>query len=48
MTKVCLPVARDTKTALYGDADIDAKGYVNQHGLSRKVCSRPIDLNRVS
>ncbi|KAJ7174193.1 NADP-dependent oxidoreductase domain-containing protein [Mycena crocata] len=36
MTKLFLAVARNTNEALYGDPDLDAKGYVNQYGLSRK------------
>lgn len=37
MTKLFLPVAKDPKEMLFGDPNLDAKGYVNQYGLSRKV-----------
>ncbi|KAJ7886203.1 NADP-dependent oxidoreductase domain-containing protein [Mycena olivaceomarginata] len=36
MTKVFLAVSKNTTEVLYGDADLDLKGYVNQYGLSRK------------
>ncbi|KAJ7512839.1 Aldo keto reductase [Mycena galericulata] len=36
MTKLFLPVSSDTKEVLYGDPNLDLKGYVNQYGLSRK------------
>ncbi|KAJ7367511.1 NADP-dependent oxidoreductase domain-containing protein [Mycena albidolilacea] len=37
MTKIFLAVSKNTTEVLYGDADLDLKGYVNQYGLSRKV-----------
>ncbi|KAJ7896598.1 NADP-dependent oxidoreductase domain-containing protein [Mycena leptocephala] len=36
MTKLFLAVSKNTTDVLYGDADLDSKGYVNQYGLSRK------------
>ncbi|KAJ7203144.1 NADP-dependent oxidoreductase domain-containing protein [Mycena pura] len=36
MTKLCLTVAKSTNVVLYGSSDLDASGYVNQYGLSRK------------
>ncbi|KAJ7112510.1 Aldo keto reductase [Mycena epipterygia] len=36
MTKIFLAVSSDTTEVLYGDPALDAKGYVNQYGLSRK------------
>jgi hypothetical protein len=38
MTKLCGAVSRDAQEALYGRTDLDSSGYVNQYGLSRKVC----------
>jgi hypothetical protein len=37
MTKIFLAASKNTTEVLYGDADLDLKGYVNQYGLSRKV-----------
>ncbi|KAJ7152363.1 NADP-dependent oxidoreductase domain-containing protein [Mycena filopes] len=36
MTKVFLTVARTTSEVLFGDPNLDNKGYANQYGLSRK------------
>ncbi|KAF7309169.1 Aryl-alcohol dehydrogenase [Mycena kentingensis (nom. inval.)] len=36
MTKLGIAVSRDPDEALYGSAELDSKGYVNQYGLSRK------------
>ncbi|KAJ6488855.1 NADP-dependent oxidoreductase domain-containing protein [Mycena sanguinolenta] len=36
MTKLFLPVSKDTSEVTYTKPDFDAAGYVNQHGLSRK------------
>ncbi|KAJ7113385.1 NADP-dependent oxidoreductase domain-containing protein [Mycena epipterygia] len=36
MTKVFYTVGHKTDDLLYADPDVDSKGYVNQHGLSRK------------
>ncbi|KAJ7618130.1 NADP-dependent oxidoreductase domain-containing protein [Mycena polygramma] len=36
LTKVFLPLAKDPGETLWGSEDLDAKGYVNQYGLSRK------------
>ncbi|KAJ6488860.1 NADP-dependent oxidoreductase domain-containing protein [Mycena sanguinolenta] len=35
MTKLFLPVSKDTSEVTYTKPDFDAAGYVNQHGLSR-------------
>jgi aryl-alcohol dehydrogenase-like predicted oxidoreductase len=36
MTKLFLAVSRNTQELLYGAPDLDAQGYANQYGLSRK------------
>ncbi|KAJ7159646.1 NADP-dependent oxidoreductase domain-containing protein [Mycena filopes] len=36
MTKVFLTVAKTTSEVLFGDPNLDNKGYANQYGLSRK------------
>ncbi|KAJ6474546.1 NADP-dependent oxidoreductase domain-containing protein [Mycena vulgaris] len=36
MTKLFLPVSRNPGEALWGATNLDASGYVNQYGLSRK------------
>ncbi|KAJ7728963.1 NADP-dependent oxidoreductase domain-containing protein [Mycena maculata] len=36
MTKVFLPVSSNTGEVLFGVGDLDARGYLNQYGLSRK------------
>jgi len=35
--QVFFPVKKDHKEPQYSAADLEAHGYVNQHGLSRKV-----------
>ncbi|KAJ7364280.1 NADP-dependent oxidoreductase domain-containing protein, partial [Mycena albidolilacea] len=37
MTKVFFPLSRDKTSFLYGGPAVDADGYVNQYGLSRKM-----------